>query len=40
MPAILLLTGLHELKETLNIHFSGCRQFEAISRPLQSGEPR
>lgn len=40
VPAILLLTGLHELKEPLNIHFSGCRQFEAISRPLQSGDPR
>jgi hypothetical protein len=40
VPAILLLTGLHELKETQNIHFSGCRQFEVKSPPLQSGEPR
>ena len=32
--------GLHELKETLNTHFSGCRQFEVKSRLLQSGDPR
>jgi len=40
VPAILLLTGLHELKETLNTHFNGCRQFEVKSRLLQSGDPR